>query len=61
MTINEAKSKQEKFNKMLCALGDYIPRNKKYNESRNKLLNNAKRFYEWRKKLLQVLQMEYYR
>ena len=61
MTINEAKSKQEKFKKMLRALGDYIPRNQKYNESRNKLLDNAKRFYEWRKKLLKVLKMEYSR
>ena len=61
MTINEAKSKQEKFKKILGALGDYIPRNQKYNESRNKLLDNAKRFYEWRKKLLKVLKMEYSR
>ena len=37
--------KQDKCNETLGALSDYPPRNKKYIEAKNNLLDNAKNFY----------------
>ena len=39
------------FNGMIGVLENYIPRNNKYVEAKNKLLNNAKKFYEEREKI----------
>ena len=36
---------------MIGVLENYIPRNNKYVEAKNKLLNNAKKFYEEREKI----------
>ena len=52
MAIDESESKQEEFNSVLGVLSDYTPRNKKYTEAKNKLLDNAKNFYEWREKII---------
>ena len=59
MAIDEAESKQEEFNGILHVLSDYTPRDVKYIEAKNKLLDNAKSFYSGRKKFLKVLKMEY--
>ena len=52
LTINEAKSKQGEFNGILGALSNYSPRDQKYIEAKNKLLNNAENFYNGRKKII---------
>ena len=45
MGIDEAESKQEEFNGILHVLSDYTPRDVKYIEAKNELLDNAKSFY----------------
>ena len=50
MTIGDAETKQNKFDAKLNALSRYFPRNRKYIEAKNKLLDNAKNFYEGREK-----------
>ena len=55
MLIDNAEMKQNEFDAKLSALSGYSPRNQKYIEAKNKLLNNAKNFYEGRKILLKAL------
>ena len=50
VTIDDAEMKQGGFNAKLGGLNDYRPRNKKYIEAKNNLLDNAKKFYKGRKK-----------
>ena len=52
MSINEAEQKQDEFDAVLNALRGYSPRDKKYIETKNKLLDNAKNFYK-RKKVIE--------
>ena len=52
MAIDEAESKQEEFDGMLGILSKYTPRDSKYIETKNKLLDNAKNFYEGREKII---------
>ena len=52
MAIDEAESKQEEFDGMLGILSKYTPRDSKYIETKNKLLDNAKKFYEGREKII---------
>ena len=52
MTIDNAEMKQNEFNATLSALSDYAPRNQKYIEAKNKLLDNVKSFYEGREKII---------
>ena len=61
MTVDNAEMKQDEFNSMLRVLSNYAPKNQKYIEAKNKFLDNAKTFYEGRKKLLKALKMEYFR
>ena len=61
MIINDAEMRQNEFNSIVDALNNYIPRIQKYDEAKNSLLNNAKIFYEGRKKLLKALKKEYFR
>ena len=61
MIINDAEMRQNEFNSIVDALNNYIPRIQKYDEAKNSLLNNAKTFYEGRKKLLKALKKEYFR
>ena len=50
MTIDEAEIKQDEFNSILGVLSNYTPKAQKYIETKNKLLDNAKNFYEGREK-----------
>ena len=52
MAIDEAESKQDQFNAVLDVLSDYTPRDEKYSKAKNKLLDNAKNFYEGRGKII---------
>ena len=52
MTINDAEHVQDEFNSILGALSDYTPRNQKYTEAKNKLLDNSKKSYEEREKTI---------
>ena len=45
---------------MIGVLEDYTPRNNKYIEAKNKFLNNVKKFYEVREKLMKGLKIEYF-
>ena len=53
MTIADAEMKQNEFDTKLNALSRYFPRNQKYIETKNKLLDNAKNFHEGRKKIIE--------
>ena len=46
MKINKADQKQDKFYAVINALSKYSPRDQKYIEARNKLIDNAKSFYK---------------
>ena len=59
-TIYEAERIQEEFDVVMNALKNYAPRDNKYVESKNELLNNAENFYEGRKKLLKDLKTKYF-
>ena len=50
-TIDEVERKQDEFNGVIGILENYIPRNDKYVEAKN-LLNNTKKFYEGREKII---------
>ena len=52
MTIDAAEHIQDKCNSILRVLRDYTPRGHKYIEAKNKLLDNAKKFYEGREKII---------
>ena len=52
MTINDAELKQNKFNSIRVALKNYSPKDKKYIEAENSLINNAKIFYIRREKII---------
>ena len=52
-TIDEAKRIQEELDVVINALNNYAPRDNKYVETKNKLLNNVKNFYEGRKKIIE--------
>ena len=53
MTIDEAGIKQDEFNSVIGVLSDYTPKAQKYIEAKNKLLENAKNFYEGREKIIE--------
>ena len=60
MTINDAEIRQNKFNSKRDVLDNYSPKDKKYIEAKNSLINNAKSFYTGRKKLLKDLKKKYF-
>ena len=60
-TIDDSEMKQDEFNLMLGVLSNYAPKSQKYIEAKNKLLDNAKNFYQGEKKLLKALKMKYFR
>ena len=41
------------FNAIVGVLEDYTPKNNKYIEAKNKLLNNVKKIYEGREKIIE--------
>ena len=49
MAINDAEIRQNKFNSKRDVLDNYSPKDKKYIEEKNSLINNAKSFYEGKK------------
>ena len=53
MTINEAEIRQNKFNSKRDALDNCSLKDKKYNEAKNSLINNAKNVYEGTKKVIE--------
>ena len=53
MTINDAEIRQNKFNSKRDALDNNSPKDKKYIEAKNSLINNAKNVYEGRKKVIE--------
>ena len=57
-TIDEAKRIQEEFDVIINALKNYAPRDNEYVEAKNKLLNNAKNFYEGREKIIEGFKNE---
>ena len=52
-TIDDAESKQDEFNTVLNLLKTYNPRDNRYIEAKNNLVNNASKFYEGRKKIIE--------
>ena len=53
ITIEEAERDQDEFNAIVGVLEDYTPRNNKYIEAKNKLLNNVKKVYKGREKIIE--------
>ena len=45
--------KQNEFSLILDALNNYFPKNKKYIQAKNSLLNNAKNLYKGREKIIE--------
>ena len=43
-TIDDAEGEQDEFSAVISVLEGYAPRDNKYVEAKNKLLNNAKKF-----------------
>ena len=58
MTIDNTEMKQNEFNSALGALSNYTPKNRKYIEVRKNLSDNAKNFYEGRKKIIESFKEE---
>ena len=54
MRIDETEMKQNEFNAVLGVLSIYTPRNQKYIEAKNMLLDNAKKFYEGTEKIIKA-------
>ena len=52
MTIDDAEHTEDEFNSILGVLSDYTPRSEKYIEAKNKLLDNVKKFYERKEKII---------
>ena len=52
MTIDDAEHMQDEFNSIFGVLSNYTPRDQKYIEAKNNLLNNVKNFYEGREKII---------
>ena len=52
ITIDDAESKQDEITGVMGALKGYVPRNNKYVEAKNKLVNNVENFYKGREKII---------
>ena len=52
MTIDDVELKKDEFHSMLSVLSNYPPKAQRYIETKNKLLDNAKKFYERRQKII---------
>ena len=59
-TIDKIEKKQDEFDAVINILESYIPRNNKYVEAKNKLLNHANKFMTEEKKLLKGLKTNYF-
>ena len=58
ITIDEVEVKQYEFDTIINSLENYNPRNNKYVEAKNKLLNNVKKNYEGREKITEEFKNE---
>ena len=52
ITIDDAESKQDEITGVMGALKGYAPRDNKYVEAKNKLINNVENFYKGREKII---------
>ena len=52
ITIEEGEREQNQFNAIMGVLKNYTQRNNKYIEAKNKILNNVKKFYEVKEKII---------
>ena len=52
ITVDDAESKQDEITGVMGALKGYAPRNNKYVEAKNKLINNVENFYKGREKII---------
>ena len=52
-TIDDVEGKQDEFSAVISVLEGYAPRDNEYVEAKNKLLNNAKKFYIGREKIIE--------
>ena len=59
-TIDYVERKQDEITGVMGALKAYAPRDNKYVEAKNKLLNNVKNFYEGREKIIEGFKNEIY-
>ena len=50
--------KQDEFSAVISALKNYAPRDNKYVEAKNKLLNNVENFYKGREKIIEGFKNE---
>ena len=57
-TIDNTEMKQNEFNSPLGALSNSTAKSRKYIEVRKNLLDNAKNFYEGRKKIIESFKEE---
>ena len=57
-TIDYVERKQDEITGVMGALKAYAPRDNKYVEAKNKLLNNAKKIYEGREKIIEGFKNE---
>ena len=58
MSIDDAEAKQEEFNAVIGVLNKYIPIKLKYDEAKNKFLNNVENFYKEREKIIEGFKSE---
>ena len=59
-TIDDVEGKQDEISAVIAVLKNYAPRDNKYVEAKNKLLNNVKNFYEGREKIIEGFKNEIY-
>ena len=53
ITIDETEREKNEFNAIIGVSENYTPRNNKYIEAKNKLLNDVKTFYDKREKIIE--------
>ena len=51
-TTDDVEGKQDEFSAVISVVEGYTPRDNKYVEAKNKILNNAKKFYIGREKII---------
>ena len=52
ITIDDAESKQDEITGVMGALKGYVPRNSRYVEAKNKLVNDVENFYKGKEKII---------
>ena len=53
MSQDDAEANQEEFDAVINVLEKYAPKSDKHSEGKDKLLNNVKRFYKGREKIIE--------